>query len=145
MIKILLLLLPLILLSKIVQTGDNIVPIKLMSQHNKEHVLVESGIWIISWDKQTTRVANNYFENNKMQSNTNLLVDVSQAPSGIFNLFILPRMQKYKHTILLSFSEAYNKTLPYSENKLTILYIKNNLIENIKFVEDMAQLDEALK
>ena len=142
--KLLLLLLPVYLLAQILQVGDEVSIVKLKSQHDREYTLVDSGVWIITWDKISTRTANKYFNNQEMPKDINLLVDVSQAPSGIFNLFILPDMKRYKHPILLSFNELYNVKLPYKENHLTLLYIENKKIVKIDYLKDESELTKQL-
>ena len=86
---------------------------------------------LCTWDKATTKVANQYFDQHKMPDNLNLIVDTSQIPSGIFSLFVKPRMKSYRHHILLSFDEKYNLTLPFKEEMLTLLYIKDAKVKKI--------------
>ncbi|MBU1657939.1 hypothetical protein KKG72_02675 [bacterium] len=143
--KLFLLIMPLFLFAQMLQIGDDIIPITLKSQHDKKQTLTENGIWIIAWDKESTKVANKFFDTKIMPKNINLLIDISQVPSGIFNLFVLPNMKIFKHQILLSFDEKYNITLPYKEGSLTILHIEDKTITQIQFAQNQAQLKEALK
>jgi hypothetical protein len=136
---------PLFLCAQMIQIGDTIIPVTLKSQHDKEYSLVKDGMWIITWDKETTAIANEYFENAPLAENVNLLVDVSQIPSGILNLFVLPRMKKYRHPILLSYDEAYNVTLPYQEENLTLLSVKNGILTKIEYVKNQEELEKLLK
>ena len=122
------------------QVADSVTPVKLNSQHDKEHKLTQNGIWIVTWDKTTTATANNFFDTYKMPSHVNLIVDVSQVPSGILNLFVLPKMKRYNHDILLSFDEIYNVTLPYKEDYLTILHVKNKKITKLEFLKTESEL-----
>ena len=123
--RFILLLLPLFLYANPLQVGSEVKPIILKSQYKTEHKLTKNGIWIISWNKKNSRVANSYFNKFGMRKNINFIVDTASAPSFIFKLFALPELQEYKHTILLSDNELFNKTLPYKEGFFTILYIKN--------------------
>ena len=143
--KLLLLLLPIFLVAKMLQVGDNIKPIEIKSQHDKKHQLIQNGIWIITWDKTSTAIANNYFDTYNMPSNVNLIVDVSQIPSGILNLFVLPRMRHYSHEVLLSYDEVYNVTLPYKEECLTILHVNNKKIQKIEFIKTENELKKLFK
>lgn len=136
--------LPIYLMAEILKIGDEVKIIKLKSQHDREYTLKENGVWIITWDKLTTRSANQYFRDNNISNETNLIVDVSQAPYGIFNLFILPDMQRYSHPILLSYDEIYNRTLPYKEEHLTLLKIENKIITNISFIKNKEEIGEFL-
>ncbi len=142
---LLLFILPLYLFAQTLQVGNEVVIKKIMSQHDKEYTLIKNGKWVITWDKITTRTANKFFANNLMAKDTNMIVDVSQAPLGIFEMFILPDMRHYKHPILLSYDEIYNVTLPYKENHITILHIKNKSVKKIEFVKTKAELKQALK
>ncbi len=139
-----LLLLPLLLLAQMLQVGDTVKEVSLKSQHDKEYILKKDGMWIICWDKVQTSIANEYFKAFHMPTDVNLIVDLSQAPEGILNLFILPRMRNYEHPILLSYDEAYNLTLPYQENHLTLLSIKESKLLKIEFIEDEKEFKNKL-
>jgi hypothetical protein len=141
MTKLFSLFLPLFLSAQMLQVGDFTNPLELSSQHEKKILLSKDGVWVITWDKESTRLANQYFEKYGLKENTQMLVDVSQVPSGILTLFVLPRMRGYKHEILLSYDEAYNQTLPYEENAVTILHLNDSKVDKI----DFAQTQEELK
>lgn len=127
------------------QVSQSVNPIKLKSQHDKEYILVSDGIWMITWDKATTQIANQYLDENKMPQNLNLIVDASQVPSTFFSLFAKPKMKKYKHPILLSFDEKYNLTLPHKEDMITLLYIEKDKIVKILYIKNIAELEETFK
>ncbi len=80
-----------------------------------------------------------------MPNNLNLIVDTSQIPSGIFSLFVHPRMKKYKHPILLSFDEKFNITLPFKKDMITLLYIKDSKVEKIIYIKDIDDLEKTFK
>ncbi len=142
---LILLLLPFYLMAKILEVGDTVHPLTLHSQHNKEYNLVENGIWVITWEKSGTRTVNKLFQKEAPHKNIQLIVDLSQAPSGILSFFILPNLRKYSHPVLLSYDEAYNRTLPYKEGFISILYLHNKVIQNIKFVQTQEELKKALQ
>jgi hypothetical protein len=137
--------LPLLLSAQMLQIGDFTKPVELISQHEKKILLLKDGVWVIAWDKESTRLANKYFEAFGMKSDTQMLVDVSQVPSGILSLFVLPRMRDYKHEILLSYDEVYNLALPYKENAVTVLHLKEAKIEQIDFAQDEEELKALLQ
>jgi len=143
--KIVALFFPFLLYANMLQVGDEITQVTLHSQHNQEYKLIKDGMWIISWDKESTSVANRYFEKFHMPKGVNFLVDASQVPSGILNLFVLPKMQKCKHPILMSYDEAFNLTLAYKEDCLTVLYLKNRKITQIKYPQTQEDLKKILK
>jgi hypothetical protein len=127
------------------QLTDRVNLVKLKSQHDKEYTLINNGIWLITKDKATTEIANRYFNENKMPQNLNLIVDASKIPSTIFYLFARPKMQHYKHPILLSFNEEYNLTLPFKKDMLTLLYIKDTKVQKITYIKNYEELEKALK
>lgn len=130
--------------AQMLQVGDTVQAVELISQHEKKNTLLHEGIWVVTWDKESTRIANIYFEKYGIKSDTQMLVDVSQVPSGILNLFVLPRMRDYKHEILLSHDEVYNLTLPYVENAVTLLHIKDAKVEKIDFAQTLEELKALL-
>ncbi|MBU1928123.1 hypothetical protein KKG77_03895 [bacterium] len=143
--KLFYLFLPLLLSAQMLQVGDFTKPIELVSQHEKKILLLKDGVWVIAWDKESTRLANKYFEAFGMRSDTQMLVDISQVPSGILNLFVLPRMRDYKHEILLSYDEAYNLTLPYAEGAVTVLHLRDAKVEQIDFAQTQEELRTLLQ
>lgn len=142
--KLLLLLIPFLLSAQMLQITDSVNAVTLQSQHEKSITLREDGVWVIAWDKETTRVANRYFEKYPMKKNEQMIIDVSQVPSGILTLFVLPRMRGYKHEILLSYDELYNQTLPYKENAVTVLHLKDAKVQSIDFAVDEAEIKTLL-
>ncbi len=131
--------------AQMLQVGDRVKQIKLKSQHDKVYTLVNNGIWIISWNKATTKIANRYFDEHKMPDNMNLIVDTSEIPSGIFSLFARPKMKKYKHPILLSFDKRYNLTLPFKADIITLLYVKDTKVRKIIYIKNSQELEKVLK
>lgn len=130
--------------AQILQVGNMVKPIQITTQHEKKITLLQNGIWVITWDKESTRVANTYFEKFGIKDNIQMIVDVSQIPSGILNLFVLPRMRDYKHEILLSHDEVYNLTLPYEENAITVMRVQDMNVERIDFAKTQEELKALL-
>lgn len=144
----LLVLLPLLLGAALLQEGDSVTPVSLPDQFDEQHNIGSERYWIIAWDRETTRIANFFFEKHYSlltRKHAALLVDVSQTPSGIMSLFVMPRMQSYEHPILLSADETYNLTLPYQDGKLTVLTLKEGRIEAVAFAADGEELGRLLK
>lgn len=145
--RYLLLLLPLLLFAKMLEVGDCIASKTLEDQFGNRFTVGSETVWIVTWDKMTTRHANSYFSKESSLLDQNIIrmiVDVSQTPSGIMSLFVMPRMQSYHHTILLSYDEAYNRALPYKEGYITVLSLDDGMIISIDFAADEAQLEELL-
>jgi hypothetical protein len=127
--------------------GDLIELKEIVDQYGKTHKLKENQTLVITWDKETTAIANNYFDEKIAffkNEDIAMIVDVSQTPEGIMNLFVMPRMRSYDHPILLSYDENFNLTLPYEDQKVTILKIRNMKVEEINFAEDENKLETSL-
>ncbi len=140
--KVFLLFLALSLSADMLQINDKVTPIILKSQHNKEQKLLSNGIWIITFDKKRAKITNDFFGNTKIPKDINLIMDTTRIPSFLFNLFVLPRIKKHNHQILLSHDEKYNSILPYKEDHLTILHIENKIVKRIKYIKTKEELEK---
>jgi len=139
---LLLLSLALLLSADILQLNSRTTPITLKSQHNQKQELLHNGIWIISSDKKRTKMVNEFFDNFEKPNSVNLIMDTTRIPSFLFNLFVLPRIKKHKHQILLSHDKAYNSTLPYKKGYLTILHVKSKIVTKIQFLKNREDLEK---
>jgi hypothetical protein len=145
--KLLLLLLPLLLSAEMLKVGDSVASMKIEDQFGKSHKVGKESFWVVTWDKMTTRRANRFFDGHReliAQGDAAMIVDVSQTPSGILSLFVLPRMRSYDHTILMSHDAAYNRDIPYEEEQITVLQLKAGKIAAIGFAADEAALEGML-
>ncbi|MDX1295783.1 MAG: hypothetical protein R3302_05940 [Sulfurimonadaceae bacterium] len=145
--KFLLLLLPLLLTAETLMVGDVITPIDFPDQREKQHTVGHESVWVVTWDKMTTRHANLLFQAKPQllrEGQVAMIVDVSQTPSGIMNLFVLPRMRSYKHRILLGYDAAYNRSIPYSDGAITVLYLSDGKVLEVAYAEDGEALEKLL-
>ncbi|NOQ31302.1 MAG: hypothetical protein GQ570_09285 [Helicobacteraceae bacterium] len=145
--KYLLLLLPLLLSAAILKVGDDFQLREFKDQKEKSHKLKKNQTIVMTWDKESTQIANSFFDENRellKDDKIVMIVDVSTTPYGIMQLFVLPKLEGYKHPILLSYDEAYNLNLPYKDGFLTLLKITNSKVKNIEFVETKENLKENL-
>ena len=146
---ILLFIVPLSLFAQILAVGDKIEPRTLEDQFSKKYQVGSEKVWVLTWDKATTRIANDYFEKDPslLQSKeAAMIADFSTIPSGILSLFVMPRMQAYtRHSMLLSFDEKFNASLPYREGYLTILFLERGRIIKIGYVGNEQELASALE
>jgi hypothetical protein len=145
----LLFLLPLSLLAQMLTVGERITPRILEDQFEQKHQVGSEKIWVVTWDKLTTRIANDYFEKEPSLLNSGkvaMIADFSTIPSGILSLFVMPRMQGYRnHSMLLSFDQQFNLTLPYKEGHLTILHLDRTEIRKIEYIDSEEELADILK
>jgi len=138
--KYFLFLLPLLLNASVIKVGDTLISKTLESQYERKHQLVENGLWIISYNKDSSNTVNEYFTKHRFKKDISFIVDAAQIPSILFTLFAKPKMKKYKYPILLSFDENYNLTLPKKEGFITILTIQNSMLKKIEYVKTLSIL-----
>ncbi len=142
--KLLLLLVPILLSAAMLQVGAHIGPRTLSDQFDANHTIGSEALWVVGWDRETTQMLNDYYKTHPMHD-TAMLVDVSQIPSGIFSIFVKPRMQGYTHPILLSFDTTFNLTLPYEEGSVTLMWLEKGRISRIAYAADDAALSRLLR
>lgn len=120
----------------------------MTDQFERKHRVGSEKIWVVTWDKATTRIANDYFEKDPsllISKEAAMIADFSTIPSGILSLFVMPRMQSYtNHAMLLSFDKAFNARLPYREGSITLLYLEDGKIVKIDYAESEKTLAEML-
>jgi hypothetical protein len=145
--RLLLLLLPVLLLGEMLKIGDTIAPRTIEDQHGKTHIAGHEKVWVVTWDKATTRTANLFFDHHPEllnQNTTAMIADFSTIPSGILNMFVLPWMRHFAHPILLSYDEPFNAMLPYRSGNVTVLVLDEGTIKKIEYAEDEAGLEKLL-
>jgi hypothetical protein len=145
--RLMLLFLPVFLLAEMLKVGDTIAPRTIEDQHGKAHLAGHEKVWVVTWDKATTRTANLFFDHHRelLEHNTTAMVaDFSTIPSGILRLFVLPRMRNFNHPILLSYDEPFNASLPYRSGSVTVLRLDEGKITEIEYAEDEAGLEKLL-
>lgn len=138
-----LLLLPMMLFAQMLEVGDRIAERTIGDQFERPRTFGKQRWLVLTWDRETTGAANRYFDANRTlidHGSAVMFVDTSTIPSGIFSMFVLPRLQAYEHPMLLSYDEAFNASLPYEEGKVTVLTMQEGKIASIDFVPDAAAL-----
>jgi len=71
------------------------------------------------------------------------IANISEMPSLITKLFAMPKMRKYKHTILIINDEDNHQFL-HKEDKITVYTIENGFIKDINFVDTSKEVAEKL-
>ena len=59
-------------------------------------------------------------------------------------MFTIPKMRDYKYDILLIYNEN-NKKFIEEENKITVYFIQNGYIKDIKFISSIYELEGFFK
>lgn len=121
--------------------------LKLNDQHEKAHTLKASTKKVIfAFSKDAAHICNDFFVTKSptyLQDNNAVFVaDVSAAPSIIRNLFIMPGLKDFKHTVLV----LDDKTIAsaYRENqdveKIVVVEVTDGIIKNIKSINSEDEL-----
>lgn len=135
-------------MAQMLEVGDKVTPMTLDDQFDRPYTIGQEQTWVITWDKMTTRHANDFFAKQLPDESIKervMIVDVSQTPEGILQMFVLPRMRSHEHPILLSHDAKYNITLPYKEAHITVLHLDDAQIKRIDFAEDESALAGILR
>jgi len=70
--------------------------------------------------------------------------DISGMPSLITSWFAIPKMKKFDFKVALIYDEDEGKVLNRQDEKVTVMFVKDNNITSIKFVSSK-DLATALK
>jgi len=94
---------------------------------------------LISFEKEISKKINTFLKEQKPEfmKNHNLLyiADISSMPSFVTNWFALPKMKKLPFKIALIYDEEVAKPINKEEGKISVIYLKDNHVKSIKFVE----------
>ncbi len=73
-----------------------------------------------------------YLSRNKIQ----YIADISRMPSLVASMFAIPKMQEYKHIILLNDEDDFQEVAPRKEGKVTVIGLDEaQKVVSIDFVE----------
>ncbi len=120
----------------------------LLDQFEKPHT-VDSHIKtiIISFEKSTGADMNaflNAHQPDYLQKHRAVFIaNISEMPSLITKLFAMPKMRKYKHTILI-INDEENHQFAYQEDKITIYKIEDGKVKSIHFVNTSKEVEKQL-
>ena len=136
--------------SKPVNIGDTLPDITLNDQFGNTHTIDKNiSKIIITFDKKSSVLANKFISMKKESShylsehNMVFIANISKMPSLITKLFAMPKMKKYKHTILLINDDDNNMFL--SERKhISIYELKDEKVNNIKYIRGIKELNATL-
>ena len=120
------------------------------TQHEKEITIPDNvETIIISHEKDTSAMINKFLDSKEKdfleKNHTVFIADISKMPSLITSLFALPKMQKYKHTIYLQYSDEFVKFIPAVDGKVTVLTIQNAQVSNISYITTVKELQKAFE
>ncbi len=128
---------------------DKISSFSLTNQFDKIHRITgEISIIIVTFQKETTNLVNDFLSSKNSdfldKNNTLFISDISAIPSIVVKMFTIPKMRDYKYDILLIYNEN-SKKFKEEENKITVYFIENGFVKDIKFVSSIYQLEGVFK
>ncbi len=118
----------------------------LPDQFNKMHTISDdTQTLIVSFEKDTGKMVNEFLASKEadflQKHHAVFIANISGMPSIITKLFALPKMQDYKHTILLIYDENDKRFLQKDELS-TVYKIENGVVKDIQFVKDKKSLEK---
>ncbi len=127
-------------IAQTLKVGDTINPLNVKDQFDK-NVEINSKDYktiIFSAEKDPASWVSEYLNekpNTYLDANSAVVVsDISGMPSFVTKWFAMPKFKKYNYSLALIKEET--KLFPKEEEALTIIKIKDNKIESIKFIKD---------
>ena len=128
---------------------DKISNFSLPNQFDKIHTVTnEISIIIVTFQKETTNIVNNFLSSKSSdfldKNNSIFINNISCSTSVVVKMFTIPKMRDYKYDILLIYNEN-NKKFKEEENKITIYFVENGFIKDIKFISSIYELEGVFK
>lgn len=128
---------------------DKISTFSLANQFDKIHTITsEISTIIVTFQRETTNLVNDFLSSKQSdfldKNNTIFINNISCTPSIIVKMFTIPKMRDYKYDILLIYDEN-NKKFMEEENKITVYFIKNGFVKDIKFLSSIYELEGVFK
>ena len=128
---------------------DKISTFSLVNQFDKMHTITsEISMIIVTFQKETTNLVNDFLSSKSSdfldKNNTIFINNISSIPSIVVKMFTIPKMRDYKYDILLIYNEN-NKKFIEEENKITVYFIQNGYIKDIKFISSIYELEGVFK
>ena len=115
----------------ILKIGDTLTPFNLPE------------IFLVSFAKETSGKVNEFLKQQEegfLDKNKIVYIsDIHTMPSFVTSLFALPKMRKYKYTLMLMYEE--NKIFPQQNDALTVIRFKDNKINSIEFIKEDESID----
>lgn len=128
---------------------DKISTFSLVNQFDKIHTITsELSMIIVTFQKETANLVNDFLSSKDSdfldKNNIIFINDISSIPSIVVKMFTIPKMRDYKYDILLIYNEN-NKKFIEEEKKITVYFIQNGYIKDIKFISSIYELEGVFK
>lgn len=127
------------------KTGDKISTFSLPNQFDKIHIVgSETSIMIVTFQKETANIVTDFLNSKNSdfleKNHTVFINNISNIPSVIIKMFTIPKLRDYKYDVLLIYNEN-NKKFLEEENKMTIYFVKNAVVVDVKYISTKYELE----
>ena len=108
-----------------------------------------SSLVIVAFDKDTGTMINDYLKTQGkyyLQKNHAIFIsDIHTMPRFITNMFVLPKMKKYKHLLYLHYEKEFHKIVPRQNDKATLLRFVDGKITRIYYATSKEDIKIAIE
>lgn len=123
--------------------------LKLKDQFEVEQTVTkDTAVLLFTADKKANNIVVEALKDKQkgyLESiNVKYVADISGMPSLIFSWFALPKMKKYKFSLMLGHDKKDTAHLPREKEKVGIFYLENLERQETKFVGTAKEVLEAL-
>lgn len=135
--------------AQIVKKGDAIRPFTLTDQFDKVHQVnsKDYDLLIVAFEKDVAVMFNDFLAKQKpsflSEHKALFISDIHEMPTFITKMFALPKMRDYPYSVLLIYDES--NIFPKKEDSLTIIRLKNGVIDDIDFISDEKDIEKIFK
>jgi len=133
------------------QVGQEFENFKIKNQFDIEHsVTAQTKKLIFVFSKANGHIVKNYLDNKPTdfldKKDVLFVADVSAMPS-IISWFVLPGLKDHKYSIIVLNDDELSKKYKNETNKekITVVYLNNNKITDIKYLTSKEELENNLK
>ena len=79
------------------------------------------------------------------QRGIHYIADISSMPGFVTSMFALPKMRDYPYRIALGRETEDTAMLPRREGQVSLLWVRDGMVEDIRFESDTASLDAVIE
>jgi hypothetical protein len=137
------------LLANSFNVNDTIATFSLPDQFEKIHTINgETKTLIVSFEKGTGALISDFLIANKPEfleeHHAAYIANISKMPWLISKIFALPKMQSYKHKILL-INDENDQRFVAKEGKSTVYKLDNGVVKKVYFISSKEELAKAFE
>ena len=122
---------------------------QLEDQHEKQYQLGQEKLVVFAAEMEASKFIHKVLESRGddflKKHKSLVLADIHRMPGLISALIARPRMRDYNYTIYLIDDEKTGASLPRKPAQLTLFYLENKKIKEIKYVDSAAALLKAIE